>query len=171
MKVELIIALGYSGYEKDKEIAKEVPGIDVVVGARSKTFLAKENIYDYYPSIEVPSGPYPTVVSRNDSSDALVVQAYAFAKYIGHLTLNLEENDDGRCSIQSYNGTTILLDSKFQQSKTIVSKYCDFDFCFTDLFYRRGNPKDFERNEDTKEGSNGSVKHMITAFLSNVSSW
>ena len=48
MKVELIIALGYSGYEKDKEIAKEVPGIDVVVGARSKTFLAKENIYDYY---------------------------------------------------------------------------------------------------------------------------
>lgn len=123
MKVDLIIALGYSGYEKDKEIASKVPHVDVVVGARSKTFLAKANIYGNYQSVETPSGPYPTVVPRENGSDALVVQAFAFAKYIGHLTLNLETNDDdGTDHITSYNGTTVMLDSKFKQSKIAVKR-------------------------------------------------
>ena len=126
MKADLIIALGYSGYVKDKEIASKVPAVDVVVGARSKTYLAKENIYGNYESVETPSGPYPTVVSRQNgsmSSDGLVVQAFAYAKYIGHLTLNLAVKEDGKSYIESYNGTNILmLDPKFKQSKISISK-------------------------------------------------
>lgn len=34
-----IIALGHSGFDTDKEIAKRVKGVDVVVGGHTNTFL------------------------------------------------------------------------------------------------------------------------------------
>lgn len=37
--VNIIIALGHSGIEKDQEIAKEVEDIDLIVGGHSHTFL------------------------------------------------------------------------------------------------------------------------------------
>lgn len=37
--INKIIALGHSGYSMDKRIAREVEGIDIVVGAHSHTFL------------------------------------------------------------------------------------------------------------------------------------
>ena len=37
--MNIIIALGHSGFEKDKEIAKNVPDLDLVVGGHSNTFL------------------------------------------------------------------------------------------------------------------------------------
>ena len=37
--VDILIAVGHSGIEKDKEIAAGVEDIDVVVGGHSNTFL------------------------------------------------------------------------------------------------------------------------------------
>ena len=37
--VNIIVAVGHSGFVKDKEIAKEVSLVDVVVGGHSNTFL------------------------------------------------------------------------------------------------------------------------------------
>lgn len=37
--VNILIALGHSGYTKDKQIALEVTEIDIVVGGHSHTFL------------------------------------------------------------------------------------------------------------------------------------
>lgn len=37
--VNILIALGHSGYTKDKQIALEVTEIDLVVGGHSHTFL------------------------------------------------------------------------------------------------------------------------------------
>jgi len=37
--VEILIALGHSGYELDLKMAKEIEEIDVVVGGHSHTFL------------------------------------------------------------------------------------------------------------------------------------
>jgi 2',3'-cyclic-nucleotide 2'-phosphodiesterase (5'-nucleotidase family) len=37
--VEILIALGHSGYELDMKMAKEIEEIDVVVGGHSHTFL------------------------------------------------------------------------------------------------------------------------------------
>lgn len=34
-----IIALGHSGFEVDKDIAKRVRGVDVVIGGHTNTFL------------------------------------------------------------------------------------------------------------------------------------
>ena len=37
--VKIIIALGHSGFEKDQEIARQVPEVDIVVGGHTNTFL------------------------------------------------------------------------------------------------------------------------------------
>lgn len=37
--VNKIIALGHSGFTTDKKIAKEVRGVDIVIGGHSNTFL------------------------------------------------------------------------------------------------------------------------------------
>ena len=37
--INIIIAVGHSGFKKDKEIAEKVPFIDLVVGGHTNTFL------------------------------------------------------------------------------------------------------------------------------------
>ena len=37
--MNILIALGHSGFQKDLEIAENVPDIDVVVGGHTNTFL------------------------------------------------------------------------------------------------------------------------------------
>ena len=86
--VNIIIAVGHSGFKKDKEIAKHVPLVDVVIGGHSNTFLYTGTP----PSNEVPVGPYPTIVVQSSGKKVPVVQAYAYTKYLGHLNLKFDEN-------------------------------------------------------------------------------
>ena len=41
--VDIVIALGHAGYLMDQKVAREVPGIDIIVGAHSHSFLFTEN--------------------------------------------------------------------------------------------------------------------------------
>ncbi|CAB4062621.1 NT5E [Lepeophtheirus salmonis] len=90
--VEILIALGHSGYKADLKIAKEVEDIDLVVGGHSHTFL--------YPKGDKPKlqewvkGEYPTYVSQVSGRVVPVVQAFSFSKYLGHLRLNFDEGGD-----------------------------------------------------------------------------
>ena len=60
MGADIIIAVGHSGFGEDKEIAREVDGLDVVVGGHTNTLLWNgEN-----PLGEVPAGPYPVQVRQ-----------------------------------------------------------------------------------------------------------
>ena len=77
--------------------------------------------YDNYPSIERPVGPYPTIVKGNatggtsgeeNGQDVLVVQAYAYSKYLGYLELEINDTSG---DITSFQGAPILLDSTFPE--------------------------------------------------------
>lgn len=81
--VKIIIALGHSGYPEDKNIAKNCPLVDVVVGGHSHSFLYSGE----EPTKDLISGPYPTVIEQNSGKKVLVVQAYQFTKYVGKLNL------------------------------------------------------------------------------------
>lgn len=83
--VNILIALGHSGFVKDLKIAREVEDIDLVIGGHSNTFLLNANSTSEKP--EVPQGPYPTEVKQADGRIVRVVQAYAYTKYIGKLHL------------------------------------------------------------------------------------
>lgn len=102
--VKVIIALGHSGFDTDKRIAKECPLVDLVVGGHTNTFLWNGQ----QPDSEVPEGPYPVLETQASGKVVPVVQAYAYTKYIGRLNITI--NDEG--DVIKYEGQPILLTSQ-----------------------------------------------------------
>lgn len=83
--VNIIIALGHSGYDEDKKIAKNCPLVDVVIGGHSHTYLQSGTNHQ----IEKAEGPYPTVIQQQNGKAVPVAQTYAFTKYLGQLKLTV----------------------------------------------------------------------------------
>lgn len=83
--VNIVIALGHSGYDKDQEIARDCPLVDIVVGAHSHSFLYTGTP----PDTDSVEGPYPTIVVQKSGKKVPVVQASAFSKYMGILKLSV----------------------------------------------------------------------------------
>ena len=80
--VDIIMALGHSGYVKDQEVAAKVPHLDVVIGAHSHSFLFTPTSSVDNPSINPIRGPYPTIIDNPAGHKTLVLQAYAFTKVL-----------------------------------------------------------------------------------------
>lgn len=76
--INKIILLSHVGIERDKKIAAEVDGIDVIVGGHSHTELEE----------------YPTVVNAPNGKPVQIVQAYAYSKFLGELTVEFDDNGD-----------------------------------------------------------------------------
>ncbi|XP_070394406.1 protein 5NUC-like isoform X5 [Dermacentor albipictus] len=103
--VNIIIALGHSGLEYDKRIAFEVPLVDIVVGGNSHYFM-----FSGSPLVAPPEpvyGPYPVVIQRPDGTQAVVVTAFWFGKYVGQLEVHFDSNG----YILGYEGFPVLMDS------------------------------------------------------------
>ena len=106
--VDILIALGHSGYEVDQAIAAGVPDIDLVVGGHSHSFLYSGAA----PSVEKPSGPYPTLVRQPGTRRVVpVVQAYAYTKYLGVFKLQFDEDGE----VVGWEGEPKLLDASTAQ--------------------------------------------------------
>ncbi|XP_071113275.1 5'-nucleotidase-like [Haliotis cracherodii] len=112
--INKIIALGHAGYQFDRQMAKEVAGLDIVVGGHSHSFLYTGTP----PSIEKPVGPYPTIVTQASGAKVPVVQAYCYSKYIGHI--ELEFDDEG--NVLTWEGKPILLDKDTPQDPETLQK-------------------------------------------------
>ncbi|XP_063299133.1 5'-nucleotidase [Pelobates fuscus] len=110
--VNKVIALGHSGFETDKLIAQKVKGVDVVVGGHSNTFLYTGPP----PSNDVPVGEYPFIVKSDDGRSVPVVQAYAFGKYLGFLTVTFDEAGN----VLQSSGNPILLDSSIPEDPALL---------------------------------------------------
>lgn len=107
--INIIIALGHSGYKMDQEIAKEVELIDVVVGGHTNTFLWNGKQPDY----EQVEGPYPTIVTQSSGKRVPVIQAYAYTKYLGVLNCTFNSNGD----LVEFAGQPILIDTNIPQEQ------------------------------------------------------
>ncbi|KAM9354848.1 5'-nucleotidase-like [Pholidichthys leucotaenia] len=108
-----IIALGHSGFDVDKNIAKHVRGVDVVIGGHTNTFLYTGKP----PSTEVPVGQYPFMVRSEYGRDVPVVQAYAFGKYLGYLKVTFDQSGN----VIKAAGNPILMDSSIPQDPDILA--------------------------------------------------
>lgn len=112
--VKIIIALGHSGFQKDKELAKKVPLVDLVVGGHTNTFLWNGDA----PDSDEPEGPYPYVVVQNSGKEVPVVQAYAYTKYIGRLNVTFDDSGD----LIEFSGQPLLLDTKIVQDTEMLEE-------------------------------------------------
>lgn len=105
--VTKIIALNHVGVKKDMEIAEKVAGVDAVVGGHSHT---------KFSNTEEGAMAYPTMVG-----DVPVVQAYAYSKYVGHLTLTFDDAGN----VTAATGDTILLDASVAEDAAIVARVAE----------------------------------------------
>lgn len=113
--VNIIIALGHSGFLKDVEIAKEVDGLDLVIGGHSNTFLWNGN--DFKESPEHPQGFYPTMVKQTSGRIVPVVQAYAYTKYLGKLHLVFDSSGE----VLKCFGDPILLHQEIPNDEEVLA--------------------------------------------------
>lgn len=111
--VNKIVLLSHVGYVKDQEIAAAVDGIDVIVGGHSHTLLSNTD--------EKAAGPYPTLVKNPAGKDVPIVQAYAYSKYLGDLTVVFD--DAG--TVKSATGNPKLLDASVTPDAAFVAKVAE----------------------------------------------
>ncbi|MDO5613847.1 MAG: bifunctional metallophosphatase/5'-nucleotidase [Paracoccus sp. (in: a-proteobacteria)] len=110
--VTKIIGLTHSGYLRDQEFAAQVPGLDAVIGGHSHTLLG---------DMENADGPYPTMIAGADGREVPVATAYAYSKYLGHLTLTF---DDGG-HLTSASGQPILLDNSIPEDQALAARIAE----------------------------------------------
>lgn len=108
--VDKIVALTHVGYPRDLAAIAKIPGVDVVVGGHSHTFLAN--------GVDKAEGPYPTMVDNPDGHKVPVVQAASYSKYIGELDLTFDDSG----AVTAAAGVPILLDKSFTPDATVLAR-------------------------------------------------
>ena len=104
--VSKILVLSHVGYVRDQQIAAEVDGISAIIGGHSHTLMSntQDGAVEYAGLVESPSG-----------RAVPIVQAFAFSRFLGDLTLEFAE--DG--AVISATGDTVLLDASFAPAEDI----------------------------------------------------
>jgi len=98
--INKIIVLSHCGFEQDLQLARQVDGIDIIIGGHTHTLLGP------FAALGLePQGHYPYVVKTGTAETVLVVQAWEWAKMLG--VLNVVFNEQGR--IVSFQGQPVLL--------------------------------------------------------------
>lgn len=111
--IDKVIVLSHIGYTLDQQLAKAVPGIDVIVGGHSHTYLSSTD--------DKASGPYPTMVRNPDGADVPIVQAGQYGKYLGDITITWD--DAGK--VIKAEGAPILLDASVKADQGFVDRIAE----------------------------------------------
>jgi 5'-nucleotidase / UDP-sugar diphosphatase len=104
--VNKIILLSHVGFSRDREIAAEVEGISAIIGGHSHTLFS---------NTEEGAESYATLVENPAGKAVPIVQAYAYSKYLGDLSLTFDEEG----YVTEATGDTILLDSSIEPAADI----------------------------------------------------
>lgn len=113
--VDIIIGLGHAGYQRDREIARRVAGLDIIVGGHSHSLLANRQAG--------AAGPYPTVERGPDGQPVLVVQAFSWSRYLGQLEVVF----DSQGVPTSWQGEPRKLDAGVAPDETVAALIAGYD--------------------------------------------
>jgi len=89
--VNIVIAVGHSGYDVDQVVAEAVPELDMIIGGHTHTYLysGEEAITKSAGGSDTPRGDYPTLVQG-----VPIVQAFYNGRYLGQMDLTFDEAGD-----------------------------------------------------------------------------
>lgn len=107
--INKIIALTHVGYLRDQDYARDVAGLDVIIGGHSHTLLG---------DMDGAEGPYPTTITGPDGAEVPIATAYAYSKYLGHIILTFD--DEG--SLTKVEGEPILLDASVPEDEVTAAR-------------------------------------------------
>ena len=102
--INKIIILSHLGYEPDLKLAAAVPGIDIIVGGHSHTFMGGPEFVELGFT---PVTSYPTSVDGPDGGKVLIVHAWESNQLLGQIKLNFDDHGN----IHSYSGQPFILSS------------------------------------------------------------
>ncbi|KAF9180734.1 hypothetical protein BGZ51_005922 [Haplosporangium sp. Z 767] len=109
--IKRILGLSHNGYGPDMELAANTHGIDLIVGGHSHSYLGD-------PENPLYQGPYPTVIQNLKGENTLIVQAFCWGRYIGHLDVVF--NPEGK--IVSWEGEPILVKHSIPADPHLLKK-------------------------------------------------
>jgi len=104
-----IIALTHIGFPQDLQLARQVPGIDVVIGGHTHTPVG---------NIIGAENPYPVVEKTPDGSPVLVVTDWEWGKYLGDLDVTF----DPKGQLVSWTGEPHALDAQIKPDPAFTTK-------------------------------------------------
>ncbi|XP_025073201.1 apyrase-like isoform X2 [Pogonomyrmex barbatus] len=111
--IKIITVLSHCGLDVDRIMAEKCPLVDVIIGGHSHTFLYSGPP----PFIDRPEDEYPVVVMQNKTGrTVLIVQAAAFTKYLGNLTVWFDDKGE----VVDWDGNPILLDQSIEEDPDIL---------------------------------------------------
>ncbi len=93
--VNHIVLLTHFQYQNDINLAKNLRGVDIIVGGDSHSLLG-----DFSEVGLNSQGPYPTIVQNNDGNTVCVVQAWQYSQIVGELNVKF----DGEGNVQECDG-------------------------------------------------------------------
>ena len=112
--IKIIIVLSHSGLEVDKEIAKYGGPIDLIIGGHTHSFLFSGKPV----GPDKPVGEYPTIETQENGRKVLIVQASAFNKYLGNITLFFDVEGE----VKRFEGDPIFLSNEVPQDPMILKE-------------------------------------------------
>ena len=107
--VNKIIALTHLGFTHDLELARQVSGIDIIVGGHSHTPVG--NIKDAI-------APYPVVEKTPDNTPVLIVTDWEWGKYLGDLQVTFNQGG----TLVSWQGSPHPIESSITPDATFQTK-------------------------------------------------
>ncbi|XP_053669231.1 apyrase-like [Anopheles marshallii] len=115
--VNIIVVLSHCGLEVDKQIAQEAGDhVDVIVGGHSHSFLFPNASSKPYNKLDKILGDYPVVVHNKNGRKILIVQAYAYGKYVGRLTTYFNAQGE----VEYWDGFPVYLSNRIPQSRAAL---------------------------------------------------
>ena len=98
--VKHIVLLTHYQYENDINLAKNLKGVDIIVGGDSHSLLG-----DFSEVGLNSKGPYPTIVENDDGNMVCIVQAWQYSQIVGEL--NVKFDNEG--NVEACDGTPHLM--------------------------------------------------------------
>ncbi len=115
-QADVVVLLSHLGIAADQRLAREVPGIDVIVGGHSHTRLPKPEF--------VPHGEMESLFRKNGT---IIVQAFQWGTELGKLELILRRDPaSGKWTLMRYDGELILIGPDIPDHpavKAVVERY------------------------------------------------
>ena len=97
--IKYIVLASHQGYSADIEMARQLSGVDVIIGGHSHSLLGNTSGLDL-----ISEGAYPTIVTNADGERVCIAQAWEYAKAFGHLAVSF----DTRGAVVSCQGNVTL---------------------------------------------------------------
>ncbi len=107
-QADLVVLISHMGYDQDKRMARDLSGIDVIIGAHSHTRLP---VGDY---------EYAARAKRGHPQGTVITQAHCWGGELGRLDFQVQPGPDGKWRVAQYTAALLMVDDRVKEDKAVA---------------------------------------------------